>query len=196
MEKIIVYDFDKTIYDGETSTDFMKFFLKRNTNKIYKFPYIFLSIFYYFIDLKKSKEYFFKILENIDIKYLEKEIDEFWKINKKKFFTYVESEIEKNKKEVKKLILISATPSIFLNKIYKELGFDKLIATEFVNHNKYFKSKIIGKNCKGMEKVKRLNEYIKDYEIISFYSDSMSDKPLFDLAKNKYFITKGVKEKI
>ena len=92
------------------------------------------------------------------------------------------------------MILISATPSIFLEEISKELGFDKLIATEFVKQKDNFISKIEGSNCKGVEKVYRLQEYLENFEIIKFYSDSMSDKPLFDLAKEKYFIKKGIKE--
>ena len=76
------------------------------------------------------------------------------------------------------------------------MGFDKLLSTEFENLNEVFNSKIIGANCKGEEKVRRLNNYISDYNILKFYSDSMSDKPLFDLAVEKIFVNKGIKEKL
>lgn len=194
MKEIIVYDFDKTIYDGETSTDFMKFFLKRNKKYIIRLPYALKSLIYYKINLKKSKEEFFKILEGIDVEFLKSEIDEFWKENEKKIFSWVDEEIKNNKKEVSELILISATPYIFLEKISNKLGFNKLIATNFIKQNKKFVSKIEGNNCKGIEKVHRLNEYISEFKILSFYSDSMSDKPLFDIAEKKWYVRKGIKE--
>ena len=196
MKKIIVYDFDKTIYNGETSTDFMLFFLKRNPRYIIRICNVLYSLFYYTKDLKKSKEIFFRILNGVNIEFLKEEINEFWKVKKDKIFSWVYDEILENKKVSDELILISATPSIFLEKIFKELGFDKLLATEFENTNKLFDSKIKGANCKGKEKVNRLNEYIDNYTILKFYSDSMSDKPLFDLADEKIFINKGIKEKL
>lgn len=194
MKKIVVYDFDKTIYGGETSTDFMRFFLKRNKKYIKRLPCVIKSLFYYNKNLKRSKEIFFRILDNIDMELLKNEIREFWKQNNKKIFSWISDEIKVNKLESDELILISATPSIFLEEISKELGFDKLIATEFVKQKDNFISKIEGSNCKGVEKVYRLQEYLENFEIIKFYSDSMSDKPLFDLAKEKYFIKKGIKE--
>lgn len=196
MKNIIVYDFDKTIYNGETSTDFMLFFLKRNPKYIIRLCNVLYSLFYYKKDLKKSKEIFFRILNGVNIEFLKEEINEFWKVKKDKIFSWVYNEILENKKVSDELILISATPSIFLEKISKELGFDKLLATEFENTNKLFDSKIKGTNCKGKEKVNRLNEYIDNYTILKFYSDSMSDKPLFDLADEKIFINKGIKEKL
>ena len=196
MKNIIVYDFDKTIYNGETSTDFMLFFLKRNPRYIIRLCNVLYSLFYYKKDLKKSKEIFFRILKGINIEFLKEEINEFWKVKKDKIFSWVYDEILENKKVADELILISATPSIFLEKISKELGFDRLLATEFENTTKLFDSKIKGPNCKGEEKVNRLNEYIDNYTILKFYSDSMSDKPLFDLANEKIFINKGIKEKL
>ena len=196
MKKIVVYDFDKTIYNGETSTDFMLFFLKRNPRYIIRLCNVLYSLFYYKKNLKKSKEIFFRILNGVNIEFLKEEINEFWKVKKDKIFSWVYDEILENKKVADELILISATPSIFLEKISKELGFDKLLATEFENTNKLFDSKIKGANCKGKEKVNRLNEYIDNYTILKFYSDSMSDKPLFDLAGEKIFINKGIKEKL
>lgn len=196
MKKIIVYDFDKTIYSGETSTDFMLFFLKRNPKYIIRLCNVLYSLFYYKKDLKKSKEIFFRILNGINIEFLKEEINEFWKVKKDKIFSWVYDEILENKKVSNELILISATPSIFLEKISKELGFDKLLATEFENTTKLFDSKIKGSNCKGKEKINRLNEYIDNYTILKFYSDSMSDKPLFDLSNEKIFINKGIKEKL
>ena len=60
-----------------------------------------------------------------------------------------------------------------------------------------FVSKIDGENNKNEEKVKKLKIWAKkekiSFEIIKFYSDSIADKPLYDLAKEKFWVNKGKK---
>lgn len=53
---------------------------------------------------------------------------------------------------------------------------------------------MVGENCKGEEKVRRLKEYLQehnievDYKNSYMFSDSLSDKPLLDLVGNAYLI--------
>ena len=47
---------------------------------------------------------------------------------------------------------------------------------------------IIGKNCKGEEKVKRLASTIPNAQIVTSYSDSESDLPILNLAKTAYVV--------
>ncbi|WP_068268121.1 HAD family hydrolase [Caviibacter abscessus] len=180
MKKAIIYDFDKTIYNGETSIDFMIFFLKKKPILIFKFLFFSFLILFNLNSLTKTKNLFFKVLKNYNLK---EDIKEFWEKNKNKFFSYFKDEIEKNKKEADILILISASPDFLLQDIYKDLGFDILIAT------KYEKYTMISKNCKNQEKLNRL-KLLGDFDVIAFYSDSISDKPLYDIAKRKYTINK------
>ena len=78
---------------------------------------------------------------------------------------------------------------------------DFLYRTNFVNDGKdgreTFVAKIDGENNKGEEKVKKLDEWAKEngfeYEIVKFYSDSLADEPLYDIACKKYWIKKGIK---
>lgn len=185
MKNIIVYDFDKTVYNGETTIDFTKFVFKRYKEyRIKIIIYSFLSVFFLF-NLKKSKSIFWKWF----IKKDEKIIEEF--SNHLKIFNYFNDEIKKNKNEVDIIYLISASPSFILEKIYKKLGFTNLIATDYDEN-----MNVIGKNCKGSEKVVRLKNKVADFKIISFYSDSISDKPLYDLAQDKFYITKQGEKKL
>ena len=73
--------------------------------------------------------------------------------------------------------------------IAKRAGFDYLIGTL---HNEKTGA-IIGENCRGEEKVRRLNEEFKDYKIVDVYSDSYKhDKYIFSLAEGScYHIEKG-----
>ena len=88
-------------------------------------------------------------------------------------------------------VVISASPDFLLDEINQRLGFDKLICTR---HNPKTGA-IIGENCRGEEKVKRLYQELDrdEIKVIDVYSDSLKhDKYIFDLATGKrYNIVKG-----
>ncbi|WP_369710643.1 hypothetical protein AB8B22_07485 [Leptotrichia sp. HSP-334] len=67
-KKLVVYDFDKTIYDGETGVNFSVFYLKKYPLKSILFlitysRYLFLYLFK-IVNLSKIKEKYFKFLES------------------------------------------------------------------------------------------------------------------------------------
>lgn len=183
MKKAIIYDFDKTIYSKETSMAFMFFFLKRHRSLIPKFILNLTIILFNIKDLKKVKNIFFSIFKGMDI---ENDINLFWEKEMKSIYPYFFEEIKENRKDADLLILISASPDFLLEPIYKKLGFDILISTKYSNFT------LIGKNCKKDEKLKRLNE-LGNFDVLCFYSDSLSDLPLFNIAKKKISINKGNK---
>ncbi|AKC95395.1 HAD family hydrolase [Sneathia vaginalis] len=183
MKKAIIYDFDKTIYSKETSMAFMFFFLKRHRYLIPKFILNLTIILFNIKDLKKVKNIFFSIFKGMDI---ENDINLFWENEIKNIYPYFFEEIKENRKDADLLILISASPDFLLEPIYKKLGFDILISTKYSNFT------LIGKNCKKDEKLKRLNE-LGSFDVLCFYSDSLSDLPLFNIAKKKISINKGNK---
>lgn len=183
MKKAIIYDFDKTIYSKETSMAFMFFFLKCHRSLIPKFILNLTIILFNIKDLKKVKNIFFSIFKGMDI---ENDINLFWEKEMKNIYPYFFKEIKENRKDADLLILISASPDFLLEPIYKKLGFDILISTKYSNFT------LIGKNCKKNEKLKRLNE-LGNFDVLCFYSDSLSDLPLFNIAKKKISINKGNK---
>lgn len=183
MKKAIIYDFDKTIYSKETSMAFMFFFLKRHRYLIPKFILNLTIILFNIKDLKKVKNIFFSIFKGMDI---ENDINLFWEKEIKNIYPYFFEEIKENRKDADLLILISASPDFLLEPIYKKLGFDILISTKYSNFT------LIGKNCKKNEKLKRLNE-LGSFDVLCFYSDSLSDLPLFNIEKKKISINKGNK---
>ncbi len=171
-----IYDFDNTIYDGDSSKDFFKYCLKRKKTIIFDIIPICFTMFLYLIKIvekEKFKSSFFRFLKRIDGKTY---IDDFWKINKKK----IKSFYVKNHKDTD--VIISASPYFLLEPIAKEYNF-KLIATSMDIKN----GKINGNNCYGQEKVKRLKENgISKCDC--FYSDSLSDAPCSKLAKKSFIV--------
>lgn len=199
MTKLSVYDFDKTIYNGETLNDFYRFYLIKKPWKIYTVIFqlwYFLLYILKIINLEKLKENFLRFLNGENTGELKKLIREFWEKKESKINPWVKDEILKNKKETEILVAISASPTFLIIDRLRLMGFDVVIGTDFLFESTKFHSHITSKNCKNYEKVRRLNKWAEDnniqYDIVNFYSDSIADKPLFDLSENKYWIKKGI----
>ena len=101
---------------------------------------------------------------------------------------------EKLKNEGYMVILISASPEFYIKEFYAIKEVDLIIGTKFIFENGKFVRKMSGNNCKGEEKVKRLEKVLKeknikaDFKNSYMFSDSLSDKPLLDLVGNPYLI--------
>ena len=201
-KKLIVYDFDKTIYGGESGTNFFTYYLRNYPLKGLLFGLTYLKeVLLYLVkitDLKRLKERFFIFLESHSNEEIEKIVDGFWKEYGKKMYNWTQEELRENRKEADMVIVTSATPLFLLERLIPEMGYDMVFGTEFQGDGEEkFVAEIKGENNKGMEKVKKLNKWAKEnnieYEIIKFYSDSLADKPLYDIAEKKYWIKKGKK---
>ncbi len=108
----------------------------------------------------------------------------------------------KLKKEGYDIYLISASPEFYINEFYNIDVVDKVIGTRFEFKEGKFIRKMLGSNCKGEEKVKRLKEVLSkenievDFKESYMFSDSLSDKPLLDLVGKPYLINYKKKHEI
>ena len=68
---------------------------------------------------------------------------------------------------------------------------DEILGTKTDIKDGKYTSQMIGKNCKNEEKVKRIQEVIKnhnleiDYDLSYAYSDSLHDIPMLKMVKNR-----------
>ena len=177
------YDFDKTIYKNDSSTDFLLFSLRRHPKALSRVPLIFSGYVKFFIFKKGRKEDFkekaFSIVKYCDI---DKDISDFWEKNEKKIKTYY---LQQKKEDD---VIISASPEFLLEPICNKLGVKHLIATKVDKHT----GKFLSNNCWGKEKVVRFRQEFKAAQVREFYSDSYSDTPMAELA-NKAVLVKGDK---
>lgn len=177
-----VYDFDKTIYDGDCTVDFYMYCLKKYPVIYRKIPEVLWFGLLFKIGIVKKKDFksrFFKFATLLPD--LNGVIRDFWSINKSKIkMFYVKNQREDD-------VIISASPTFILSEICNILGIKHLYATNVDLQT----GKIIGENCYGEEKVKRFYEagYAKD-SIDEFYSDSLSDSPLADISKKAFIVIK------
>ncbi len=183
MNKIDVYDFDGTIYNGDSSIDFFLYAIKKKKSIIKYLPKIFTIMILKCLGLvstKSFKETFFSFIKEIEN--LEEYVKEFWKMKREKINKFFLDNISENRKTY----VISASPEFLLRPYLSEFKNIKLIATK-VDRN----GKINEENCKGQKKVELLKKAEQDFEIENFYTDSSSDLPLVKLSKNSYYIKKG-----
>ena len=173
-----VYDFDKTIYNGDSTRDFYFFCLKRH-KKIMKFlpaqGIHFLRYALGLIDKTAFKEKFYVFLTGI--KDIDTEVKLFWQTHESNMKTWF-PDWRKNDD-----VLISASPEFLLEPIAQKMHFT-LIASRVDKHT----GKTTGKNCWGKEKVARFNGKFQGKTIETFFSDSFSDRPLAYKAQMAYFI--------
>ena len=180
MKKLFVFDFDKTIYLGDSSIDIYLYELKKNILLIRFLPVQFFGMLMYKLKLKPKeyfKEKYFSFLKGV--KDIDNDVIEFWNKN--------ESKIKRDMLVGKKnIVVISASPEFLLKPICDRVGIDKLIATKVDSKT----GKFLSNNCYGKEKVKRLEEEFSEYEIEEFYSDSNSDVHLALIAKSSFLVNK------
>lgn len=176
-----VYDFDKTIYDGDSSVDFYLFCLLKKPYIVVLIPSILWGFILYKLRFKE-KEYFkekyfsfVKCFSNID-----ELVIQFWNKNEGKIKDWYLKQRKSND------VIITASPNFLIEEIVKRLGVDSLIASMVDSENGLF----LSKNCYGKEKVKRYKKKFKNIVIENFYSDSMSDLPMMELSNNA-FLVKG-----
>ncbi len=178
--KLYLYDFDGTIYDGDSSVDFFKYCSKKDKRIKKMYLKILINFIKYkakYISITEFKEYIFSFLKYFDNS--EELVKDFWDEHDYKIKSFYLDKDHSND------IIVSASPYFLLKPICDKLKVKDLIASNVDIKNGHFN----GLNNSKEEKVKRFKEkYPKDI-IEEMYSDSMNDKPLLDLA-NKAFIVK------
>ena len=198
MEKLAIFDIDYTITRKETLMEFFKYLVSKDIKNIKFLPRALYSGLMYGIkvyDEKRVKESFLKFIENIEEKDLAILTKEFYH-DRLSTILYEDAVniIKKLKNEGYMVILISASPEFYIKEFYAIKEVDLIIGTKFIFENGKFVRKMSGNNCKGEEKVKRLEKVLKeknikaDFKNSYMFSDSLSDKPLLDLVGNPYLI--------
>jgi len=177
---VSVYDFDDTIYRGDSTVDFWKFCTRRHPKVLLSLPKVGFSYLKYLFGTNSKtafKEAFFSFLRFIPN--VEEEVSAFWAEYDSKIQQWYLS--QKHDSDV----IISASPEFLLKPAAERLGVS-LIASRVDETT----GKFSGENCKGEEKVKRFGAEYPSVEIEKFYSDSLSDTPLAKLAR-KAFVVSG-----
>lgn len=175
---ITIYDFDKTIYDGDSMIDFYLFCLQKKPQIIRHLPFQLWHTLLFFMGLESrtsTKQHFFVFLRSVDTN---RYVELFWDKNLSKIKKWFHD------KGHDSAVVISASPEFLLSPIVDDLGIRMLIGTRMDQVSGI----IEGENCYGAEKVTRLHEELPSAIVDAAYSDSLSDMPLFEIANESYYV--------
>lgn len=175
-----VYDFDGTIYDGDSTVDFFLWALKACPSLVRYLPAQLGGGLLYAakrIDKTTLKEHFFRFLGGIDAAAM---AEAFWDARQNRIFSWYLA------RRAPGDVVISASPAFLLAPICTRLGVSHLIASQVDCRTGRFE----GPNCRGSEKVRRFEQAFGHAPIDEFYSDSAADLPLARLA-GRAFLVKG-----
>ncbi|NLD99268.1 MAG: hypothetical protein GX640_05290 [Fibrobacter sp.] len=197
-QKVVVFDFDRTI----TSTDTTKILL---FSLLLFRPYLLHSIIKLFRDkntgvmqfqIRKNKV-IEKLINGCSINRLHRRLIIYRFITKITFRKNIISLIKNYCEQNYKVIIATASPVFALQGLFgKHIS---VIGTEFKTVNRKYCLDFDTKACYGDNKANMIIKHIETngYDSIEYaYSDDLSDKPLFDLANNAYLVTKNGFENI
>lgn len=179
------FDFDNTIYKGESAFDFALFVIRKKISLVCYLPHI-LKLLWKYKKCKMTVEEFQEtfnsyasvFLKNKDL--VEELVIKFWEKNEYKLYFHI---IDKIKPED---FIITASPDFLIEPIKSKINTKNFLCSE-VDLNT---GKITYLNF-GKNKVKKFVNKMGKKKITNFYTDSYNDKPMMDYAKHVFLITKG-----
>lgn len=173
-----VYDFDNTIYSGDSTTDFYLFCLKRHKKILLCMPSLFRAFIKYYVFKKGNKTQFKETMYTF-LKYCdtEKDVNDFWDKHLKNIKDFYKKQHSDDD------VIISASPQFLLKPLEKKLNITIIASDVDPKSGKYN-----GVNCYYDEKVRRFYELYPDAQIDEFYSDHYSDEPLAKISKKAFIV--------
>ena len=175
-----IYDFDGTLYRGDSTMDFLKYSFKKHPGLVRFLPAMGIAALKHYgfksIDKTAMKETFYRLFTAYDAEGL---LEEFWDKHEKNIFPWYPGKRQKEND-----IIISASPEFLLQPICKRLGIQYMMASRVDSKT----GKYTGKNCWGSEKPIRLESQMGITHCDNFYSDSYSDQPLAKIADKAWIV--------
>lgn len=183
---IDVYDFDGTIYDGDSTVDFVRFCLARHPGGLLALPrvsYAALGVVTKRHGLTQFKSALFGEMARRFS--LAEEARAFWDRQQTRdklgaWFWETPHDVP--------IVIASASPEFELRYAADILGVGTLIGTRCEDGT----GRLIGKNCKGEEKLRRICEAVGPFTLRAMYTDdAKADGPLLACAQEGYIVTHG-----
>ena len=176
------YDFDKTIFYPDSSACFYRFCLCHYPSAVLKtLPGSALMALRYFfgrVRAKELKQQLFSFLS--DLPDTDEAVRAFWEKNEKRILPWYLAQKRSDD------LVLSASPVFLLTPICKKLGIE-LIATDMDSRT----GVIHGENCHDAEKVRRFFARDPKGHTEAFYSDSLTDSPMAEIADRAYLVSKN-----
>ncbi|MDR1927170.1 MAG: haloacid dehalogenase-like hydrolase [Oscillospiraceae bacterium] len=185
-----VFDFDNTLYEGESGIDLFFFYLKKRPSLIRFAPVVLIGVIKYKlhkVQLTDAVQRYAGIISIFlrGVKDFDADAKEFWDKHAHKLRSFYQTLHREDD------LVISASPEQSLKEVCGRLGIKRWIGTR-VNEETHALEFI----CFRENKVRAFLERYPGERIENFYTDSMNDKPLMDLAEHVFFVRRDGMEQI
>ena len=185
-----VFDFDNTLYRGESSLDFSLFMIRANKRILLYLPVIASNTIRYKLCLVDRQELGDSINKYMKIIVRSKQemldlVEAFWAAHSSNLDRNMIARIRPED------IIITAGPDFLLDGIKERLHTQNIISSVVDLDRR----EILHFNFKD-NKVLRFRELYGDRKIDAFYTDSYNDKAMMDISEKVYLIKKGKGKRI
>ena len=176
------YDFDGTIYAGDSTVDFYAYCLRRHPRLIASLPRNVASAVSFRLGRLSRGEFKGRFLASfLPFVDANAEVEGFWNAHARRVRRWYLD--QRNRDDV----VLSASPDFLLRPLCSRLGV-RLIATEVDPST----GTLLGPNMRGEEKVRAFRGLYGDEAPEEFYSDSLSDEPMMLIAGRAYLVRRGL----
>ena len=172
-----VYDFDKTLYPGDATIDFLVYCMRRHPAMALGLPRAAVAAVACFglhvISKTRFKAELYRMLTRIPD--IDSEVARFWRAHERRMAGPCRPRPGD--------LVVSGSPEFLLRDVCARRGL-LLLASQVDPHT----GRVLGPNCSESEKVTRVRAAYPDARIGAFYSDSHKDDPLANLAERAFLV--------
>lgn len=182
-----VYDFDNTIYDGESAIDFFFSYIKQNPSMMRFIPKVLFALVKYKlgkITIEKMMRDYAPLIKKIfcECEKREEFVSQFWDSHMHKIKSFY-NDVRKDDD-----IILTASPDTTMNEITKRLGIKNLVCSK-IDEDTGEMTRL----CMRQNKITALFEDFGDIEIDDFYTDSIKNDGFIAEKAKHIYIVKGQK---
>ena len=186
-----VFDFDNTVYNGESALDFFIYYLKKFPLQVAKYiPEFARGVIKYkrgSLSIDEALQSYSSIFKDCCRRFddIPAEIERFWDKNAhnvKQFYLDMKQPDD---------VILSASPEVVLKVICSRIGVKNVIGSQLD-----IEKGEIHSICYRENKIGRFKEHYPDTVIDEFYTDSFNDKPFMDISNDVYLVKKNKIKKI
>lgn len=174
-----VYDFDQTIFDGDSTVLFIRYLLKKKPGLALRAPLVLGNGLLFLSRIRDKKTFkerlFHAVFSPVDAPAL---LNPFWDEYQgriKKFYLEIQKPDD---------VVITASPVEVVRPMCQRLGIKTVLGSPVdLRTGRY-----AGNNCHGAEKVRRFRETFPAAPVDDFYSDSHADEPMARVARRAFMV--------
>ena len=194
MSDLAIYDMDRTVTRHATYTPFLLHCARRRAPwRLLFLPLVLLSMLAYvtrLIDRAKLKEINHHLLlgRRIHPRDLTPLVDSFAEAQlASNIRPGARAAIARDKQEGRRVVMATASNTLYARAIAERLGFDDVIGTgSIIGLDERVHARIAGENCYGPAKMRMIADWVEQSGLkgahghVRFYSDHVSDAPAFE----------------